>query len=204
MWIAGTIVLGIVGAFLNRLRGGWLKDLLNTNSTIACRLTWAIPTGILLFVLTTPDTQFWYRALFLVLSSYLAWSMWGSGAHSIMSKDAWINVWKTGNTPDVTENYTSWWLPQLITPPNANSPVTAFWIYHTIGKSAEGVIRMLTTTLPILVLSPVEAGLIVASGLLWGPIFLVSWWITDTKGWVYGEWGTGFLTWLTIVGVFLL
>lgn len=192
---------GLVGAILNRMRGGMLKEWGWTDSTWWCRLAWAAPTGILLFFLTTPDTEMWYRIILLIGSSLASWALWGSGAHSIMNKDLWVNAWKAGSNPDITELYTTW-LPRVINPPTIFSPEEDFWKYHIVGKSTEGILRMLTMCLPLLIVAPWAAVKIILAGLAWGPIYWLSWQISDTKGWVYGEWATGFWTWFTIVWFF--
>lgn len=207
MWTILSFTLGIVGSLLNRLRGGWFKSLTAGehwwNGSIACKLLWAIPTGILLFVLTTPDTNMWYRIVLLVLSSYCAWAFWGSGAHSIMSKYLWVRLWETGGKAEITENY-SFWLPWVIDPPTRDSPEEDFWVYHMTGKSVEGIVRMATTVLPICILAPEESLWVVLSGVVWGPLFWASWQFSDTDGWKIGEILTGWWTWFIIGFVFLV
>lgn len=208
MWLIITVILGVIGALLNRLRGGWFKELTDGgkqwwNGSVASKLVWAIPTGLLLFFLTTPDTNFWYRSILLVISSFAAWALFGSGAHSIMNKYMWIRMWATGSKAEDYENFT-FWLPLVMSPPTRYSSEEYFWQYHIIGKSTEGVVRMFVTILPICILAPAESLWIVLSGVAWGPLYWASWQVSDTRGWPIGELLTGGWTWLIIATAFLV
>lgn len=198
------LALALLGAFLNHLRGGGWKLVMGRdkwwNGSVASKVIWAIPTSILLFFLTTPDSTLWYRVLLLIGSSFGMWALWGSGAHSIMSFHLWKRMWELGQNPDDTELYTKGWLPWLFKgTPHKYWDETEFWYYHIIGKSCEGLLRMATMLLPIMfIINTNDLLVILFSGVLWGPVYWLTWQISDTDGWRIGEWVTGGLTYLAI------
>lgn len=196
-------VAGILGAILFRIRGG-LFDAFIGDSTQIARLIWAIPSAVLIYAGTTPDTEFLWRVGLLILSFWMSLVLFGHGAHMVISFDAWKEEWAKGNTPDDTENLTWWWLPSVF-----DGKPTKWWsegdfvMFHISGMGCIGVVRNFLATLPILFISPGFALMYTISGALHGVMYYIGWQLPNIP-WVSrygsqnGELLVGFLSWFTI------
>lgn len=199
-----TTMLTVLGAILNRSRGAWFRMYIY-DSGVAARFFWAVPTGIILWLATTPNLAFAenpFRVILLVLS---CWAMWwpGSGAHSVMNLALWKDQWGKGHIPDDTESYSKWLLMKMFgETPNSLWDEEDFLNFHICGKAIEGVLRMGIMVLPICILAPWASLLIILSGLLWGMLFNLGWAVSDEDGWAYGELFTGAWVYLVLAVVF--
>jgi hypothetical protein len=161
--------MAIIGAVLNRIRGGWGKEeYLGGHSNLA-KLVWAVPTGILLFLVTTPNTEMWYRAGLLIGSVYMSYALLGHGAHMVMVFNEWKVAWAQGKKPQATELVTRGWLPALFGgQPDATWSETKFHLYHLLGMGTIGVLRSLIMVLPVIIIEPRASLLFALTGVFHG------------------------------------
>lgn len=188
-----TVLLAITGAFLYRLRGGWLRDLTGSlkwwNGTQGMRTLWSLPTAALIFITFDPT---WWVGLVLFVTVFASLALIGHGAHMVFDADYLLKTSKNR-----TELLTEWWLPRVMggIPDEtwAHSKVT---LYNLLGMSFIGLIRNLLLISPIFAFDPVFAIIVTATGLLHGPLYWAGW---RTLGGSHGgELLVGALTWGTI------
>jgi hypothetical protein len=201
--------MAIIGAVLNRIRGGWGKVEYLGGHTHLARLVWALPTGILLFMVTTPNTEMWYRAGLLIASVFVSYAFIGHGGHMVMVFDEWKKAWAQGKRPDATELLTKFWLPKLFGgQPDETWSEDRFLMYHITGMGFIGLVRSLIMVLPVIIIEPRSSLLFALSGIMHGfnyyfGSFLpyITWRNMSTYSSQGGELVNGAFMWVSI-GVF--
>lgn len=173
------VALFCIGAILNRLRGGLFSNLAREagwewggkQRTTTMRLIWAIPTGVLLWVLT--GFEHWMWAAF-IASSFAGYAMLGHGAHMVYDMEMIRGLWRDRPNDPQTE-LTTRWLPILFNDesPNALWPENRIVLYHLIGMSFIGLLRSAIMLSPIWWTEATFAGslALVLSGSLLGPLY---------------------------------
>jgi hypothetical protein len=200
-----AIFLALIGAILNRLRGGLFTHVAQNigwtwatkQRTTTMRLIWAVPTGLLLWHLTGQNDWFW--AAF-IASSFAGYAMLGHGAHMVYRIDEIHEFWRTKPFALQTE-LTTRWLPFAFGEnPNALWSERKLWTYHMIGMSFIGLIRSAIMLSPIWWTEATFSGslALVLSGLLLGPLYWLGGRIQGSQA---AELLVGALYWFTFYGV---
>lgn len=186
------LLAAAIGAALYRLRGGWLKQWIN--STHACRAVWAIPTGLLLYALAGGH---WFTAPLLIVSVFASMALYGHGAHMIYDVKQFFAFAQTK-----TELLTEWWLPQAFGGiPDTTWPHSKVTAYNISGMAFIGMTRNATAILPLSPSHEIPALLFALTGILHGPLYWAGWRIRG-DGIQAAEVLTGAVTWASIVLIF--
>ncbi len=187
-----ALLAAAIGGPLYRLRGGWLKQWIN--STHACRAVWAIPTGLLLYLLAGGA---WYIAPLLIASVFASMALYGHGAHMIYDVKQFFAFAQTK-----TELLTEWWLPQAFGGiPDTTWPHSKVTAYNISGMAFIGMTRNATAILPLSPSHEIPALIFALTGLLHGPLYWLGWRIRG-DGIQAAEVLTGAVTWASIVLIF--
>lgn len=210
-WLAA--VGALFGGLLYRLRGGWFSNLSRRygwewggkQRTQTMRLIWSVPTGLLLFFGTTPDTEMWYRAIFCIAMVFASLALLGHGAHMVFNMSYWNERWKRGEQVNVTEIHTGFWLPRLFggipDPSWSNSRLIG---YNLIGMGFTGVLRNAIAMAPFWVMAPWFALSYTLYGVTHALCYLVGEYLPrpkDYDGGEVAEFLVGASTWFFIIHV---
>ena len=182
------IVYAIIGAALNRLRGGWFSDICrrlvptfepdtfwrkltiwgSQQRTQTMRLIWAIPTGLLLWGLTGYAEWLW---LAFIVSCFAGYALLGHGAHMVYRIEEIEASWQRKSLQ--TELMTRWLPFAFGEEPNPSWSEAKLWAYHMIGMGFIGLLRSAIMLSPIWWTEATFAGsfALVLSGLLLGPLY---------------------------------
>lgn len=210
-------LLAVIGAILNRLRGGWFSNICrrlvptlepdtfwrklamwgSKQRTTTMRLIWAIPTGLLLWTLTGQAEWLW--AAF-IASSFAGYALLGHGAHMVYHMEMIRGLW-AGKPNDPQTELTTRWLPAVFgSVPGPTWSVTKVYTYHLIGMSFIGLLRSAIMLSPIWWTEATFVGslALVLSGLLLGPLYWLGWQARDGET---SEVIVGAFYWATFYGV---
>jgi hypothetical protein len=213
-WIA--VAGALLGGLLYRLRGGLFKTLAQRadwewggrQPTQLMRLIWAVPTGLLLFFGTTPDTEMWYRALLCIVMVFASMALLGHGAHMVFDISYWKERWAKGEKINVTEIHTGFWLPYLFGgSPDSSWSNTRYIAYSFIGMGVTGILRNAITMAPFWVMMPWFALWYTLFGTTHASCYLLGEYFPKPKDYnrvEVGEFLVGASTWLFIVDVLYL
>ena len=170
-----VVVAAVIGAVLNRIRGGWLKDKL-WNSTHAVRAVWAIPTGLYVWWLSGFAGN-WLVPVELVASSFASYALLGHGGHMVYSEAWWRQNWKRPVPAEQTELTTRFWLVPLFGgEPGPLWDMQRVYLFHLTGMAFIGTLRSLLIVLPLFFVGFVIGPLVfTALGALLGILYLVGW-----------------------------
>jgi hypothetical protein len=200
MEVVIVVALALIGAALNRLRGGWFSNICRAlvptlepdtfwrkvamwgsqQRTQTMRLIWATPTGLLLWSLTGYAEWLW---LAFIVSCFAGYAMLGHGAHMVYRIEEVHHLWRAKPNDPQTE-LTTRWLPLVFGgAPGPLWPESKIWIYHMIGMSFIGLLRSAIMLSPIWWTSATFAGsfALVLSGLLLGPLYWLGGRIQDSR-----------------------
>ena len=196
-----VIAAAVLGGILYRLRGGWFSNLSrqygwewgSKQRTQTMRLIWALPTGLLIFLLSSPQ---WWVFLALPIAVFASMALWGHGAHMIFDTKQFIAFSK-----NKTELLTEWWLPNVFGGiPDLTWPHWKVTAYNMAGMSFIGLVRNTTAILPLSASHETQALIYALSGLLHGPLYWAGYRING-KG-ETSEVLVGAFTWASIVLIF--
>jgi len=182
------IVLAIIGAILNRLRGGLFSELSRKigwewggkQRTQTMRAIFAIPTGALLWVLTGMGT--WWMLPALVVSCFAGYALLGHGGHMVFNVDEWVKQWKTN--ANLTEITTEFWLPALFGGrPQPGWTIARVTLFHVLGMGFIGLLRSTIFMLPLLLSGTHFYGslALALSGSLLGLLYWLGGYIRDSR-----------------------
>lgn len=181
------ITLACIGGLLNRLRGGLFSNISRDigwewggkQRTTTMRLIWAVPTGLLLWLLTT-GTSDWWMLLSLVVSCFAGYALLGHGGHMVFGVDEWVKQWKTN--ANLTEITTEFWLPALFGGrPQPGWTIARVTLFHVLGMGFIGLLRSTIFMLPLLLSGTHFYGslALALSGSLLGLLYWLGWSLKD-------------------------
>lgn len=173
------IAIAIVGALLNRIRGGWLKEKLSFGRSNVAKLWWGIPTGA--YVWWLAGMPAWWMLPALMASSFASYALLGHGGHMVYSEAWWRANWKNSIPAEQTEWTTRFWLVPLFGgEPNEKWEVEKVYLFHLTGMAFIGVLRSLLIVLPLFFVGFVIGPLaFTALGVLLGVFYWLGWLIRD-------------------------
>lgn len=173
-----TALLAIIGAILNRIRGGWFKDTVFWSSTQTVRAIWAVPTGLLFWAVTGWMLHPFWLAPSLMLSCFLGYALLGHGGHMVFNYRWLLKEWAEPSKYDQTEWTTRWWIiPLFGGSPSPQWPLFEVYLFHILGMGFIGLLRSAIFILPLLIsgYDPLPCAVFIALGSLLGIIYAIGW-----------------------------